>query len=111
MAFEMHVKKNRRLPEGYLKINYNYVTFPIGATKNLKGKNVEIYLDYKNKKMGFLPSNDNIKGFKVGKKGEFASGIIPFVHKDQSINGLYKYAKEKDMFVIKVKNLNREGLF
>lgn len=111
MVFELHIKRNPRILEGYLKINCNYIIFPDEVINNIKETNIEIYLDYENKRMGFLLSNDKIKGFKIRKKGKSASSHITFVHKDQSINGLYKYNKEKDMLVINVPNLNKNKLF
>ncbi len=111
MTFKLHIKRTHRIFEGYIKINCNYIVFPDELINKIKEKNIEIYLDYENKRMGFLPSNDQIRGFKIIKRGKFASSHITFAHKDQSINGLYKYSKEKDMLVIKVPNLNRKKLF
>ena len=111
MAFKLHIKRTPRILKGYIKINCNYIVFPDELINKIKEKNIEIYLDYENKRMGFFPSNDEIKGFKIRKRGKFTSSHITFVHKDQSINGLYKYSKEKGLLIIKVPNLNRIKLF
>jgi len=111
MTFELHKKRQPKMAKGHLKINSNYVVFPEEITDKIKEKFMEIYLDYETNRIGFLPSNDEIKGFIIRKRGRFASKHITFVHKDYSINCLYKYKKEKDMVVIEIPNLNKEKLF
>lgn len=104
MAFELFEKQSvGNMKENEISIRNGHVTF--GARKFFQKNYVEIYVNRKRKLVGFLPSNDNIKGFRVRYKGR-ASPIInhsnPFI---RSLMGRYFGKIDEDMFVIKVENL------
>lgn len=104
MVFELLEKRGvGRLYNDEISIRKGHITF--GMPDFFNKDYVEIYVNRKEKLIGFMPSSDYIRGFKVGYKGDNCNTIN---HSNGFLRGLigrYIGKKSGKMFVITVDKL------
>ena len=112
MVFEIIKKGLRGFPIGNEMISISKTSLSLGETigkEFLEMGFVEVWLNKESNKVGFKPTKDKIRGFKVQKSegkelaritSKLACKFIPI--------GLYDSKKEDDMWVIKVSEIAKK---
>lgn len=106
MVFEIIKKGLRGFPIGEEQISISKTNISLGKNigeECLKKGFVKIFLDRELNRVGFEPSKDNIRGFKVQDSGNTSLARITSKLACKYISlGLFDAKKEGDLWVIKV---------
>jgi len=108
MAFELLQKgiKGFALPDKTVRISKRSISF----SKDLKGLfgkryGLEVYIDKKEEKIGFLSSEDTFKAYKLNRYRCLPKINLLFKTFPDAVNKNYKVTiEEKDMVVVDLKN-------
>ena len=107
MAFELVEKKYGIQPQPPMSVSVTKSGFSLGSdiVNHFAGyTSAEIYLDYNGRRVGFKPTNDTIKGFKLSKNSR-AWGLSVTQISKKIANGRYVAKIEDGMAIIDVKEI------
>ncbi|KKM74915.1 hypothetical protein LCGC14_1395460 [marine sediment metagenome] len=101
MGFERIIKHYGRgsvVQPDEIRLNVNSIVFGKGI--DLGNEYVEIYFDRELGRLGFKPSNDVLKGFRVSTKSAISSRLTNLGFLKKVSPGMFKVRQENDMYII-----------